>query len=250
MEPEQQKSAPRRRVGVGERHKLGGEASAWRLMLGLGAAPPALILCGLWWMPESPRWLLMRNSGDVARASAALRKLRGTDDVAEELAAMRDGLARERESDATAASAGSGAGSGGEISTHVISKLGKPSVAGATVRVMHNTDFNAGVLSKGWTQVRQAKLSENGGVDDLVPPGQLKRGLYLIEYDFAGVDSAARQIYRKEPTGKFSPLNPSGFFLAAKSTLTLKIEDPSSNNHLVLSVGDKELVARPGVRAH
>ena len=144
----------------------------------------------------------------------------------------------------------SGASGSGEISTHVISKLGKPSVAQATVRVYHHPDFGAGCMSKGWLPVRTAKLSDNGGVDDLVPPGSLKRGLYLIEYDFAGVDAAARQIYRKEATGTFSPLNPSGFFLGAKATLTLKVEDVTSNNHLVLSVGDKELVARPGVRAH
>ena len=45
-------------------------------------------------------------------------------------------------------------------------------------------------------------------------------------------------------------LNPSGFFLARKTSFTLKVEDPSSFNHLVLSVGDKEITVRPGVRAH
>lgn len=32
--------------------------SNWRLMLGLGAAPPALLLVGLYFMPESPRYLV------------------------------------------------------------------------------------------------------------------------------------------------------------------------------------------------
>jgi hypothetical protein len=65
----------------------------------------------------------------------------------------------------------------GEISTHVISKLGKPSVANAAVRVHHHSDFGAGSMSPGWKLVREATLSQNGGVDDLVPPGQLSRGL-------------------------------------------------------------------------
>ena len=147
---------------------------------------------------------------------------------------------------------GKGAGtavSTGEISTHVISKLGKQSVSGSTVRVYHHADFTAGVLSPGWTFVGQATLSDNGGIDDLVPPGTMKLGLYMIEFDFGGIDAAARDICKKEG-GKYVPMNPNGFFLAAKSCITLKVEDASSLNHLVLSVGDKEITARPGVRAH
>ena len=139
----------------------------------------------------------------------------------------------------------------GEVSTHVISKLGMPSVGGSAVRVFYHADHAAGFMDAGWALLKETKLSENGGNDTLVAPGELKRGLYLIEYDFTGVDAAARQIYRKDPaSGEFAALNPTGFFLAAKSTVTLKVEDPSSNNHLVLSVGDKEITIRPGVRAH
>lgn len=131
----------------------------------------------------------------------------------------------------------------GEISTHVISKLGKQSVEGALVRVYYNSAFDAGPLSPGWTVVSEAALSANGGIDDLVPPGKLQKGLYMLEFDFAGVDAAARQIYRKTDAlqnddhnspsvARYVALNPSGFFLAAKSTLTLKIEDEDSLNHL------------------
>ena len=83
----------------------------------------------------------------------------------------------------------------------------------------------------------------------------------MIEYDFSGVDRAARQIYqkvapdlkdinRRPDAGTYVQLNPTGFFLAARSCLVVKVEDLNSQNHLVLSVGDKELTARPGVRAH
>jgi hypothetical protein len=139
----------------------------------------------------------------------------------------------------------------GEISTHVISKLGMPSVAGAPVRVFYNTDLAAGFMAEGWTLLKETELSPNGGNDTLVPPGELKTGLYLVEFNFEGVDAAARQIYKKDPAkDEYTALNPHGFFLAARSSVTLKVEDPASNNHLVLSVGDKEVTIRPGVRAH
>ena len=47
----------------------------------------------------------------------------------------------------------------GEISTHVISKLGKPSVDGARVRVYYNGSYDAGALSPGWALVKDASLS-------------------------------------------------------------------------------------------
>ena len=81
--------------------------------------------------------------------------------------------------------------------------------------------FDAGARDDGWESLYCAQLSENGGNDALVPPGQLKRGLYLVEYDFSGVDAAARQIYKKDGAD-YVPLNPSGFFLAARSCVTLK----------------------------
>eukprot|EP00966_Prymnesium_polylepis_P192474 4461181-Prymnesium_polylepis.1 len=41
----------------------------------------------------------------------------------------------------------------GEISTHVISKLGKASCDGAAVRVSYHADYAAGALSPGWVGV-------------------------------------------------------------------------------------------------
>ena len=56
--------------------------------------------------------------------------------------------------------------------------------------------------------------------------------------------------FRKADDGSYAPLNPNGFFLGSKLAITLKIEDATTYNHLVLSVGDKEITVRPGVRAH
>ena len=127
----------------------------------------------------------------------------------------------------------------GDISTHVISKLGAPSIAGSKVRLFFNENLGAGFMDAGWNLVKEAALSANGGIDDLVPIGSLKRGVYLVEYDFSGMDAASRQIFKKQEDGTFNPLNPTGFFLAQKTCVNLKIEDPTSFNHLVLSVGDK-----------
>jgi SP family galactose:H+ symporter-like MFS transporter len=49
-------------------------ATTWRLMFGLGAVPALLLLAGLAFLPESPRWLMRR--GQAGDAKASLRRLR------------------------------------------------------------------------------------------------------------------------------------------------------------------------------
>ena len=46
----------------------------WRHMFGLGAVPGLLFLAGLAFLPELPRWLMLKGFPDQARAS--LRRLR------------------------------------------------------------------------------------------------------------------------------------------------------------------------------
>jgi SP family galactose:H+ symporter-like MFS transporter len=50
-------------------------AGMWRHMFGLGAVPGVLFLIGLAFLPESPRWLILKGLPDGARAS--LLRLRG-----------------------------------------------------------------------------------------------------------------------------------------------------------------------------
>lgn len=40
---------------------------AWRVMLGLGAIPPLFVLISCYFIPESPRWLVMRGKIDEAK---------------------------------------------------------------------------------------------------------------------------------------------------------------------------------------
>ncbi len=66
---------------------LGGE-DTWRIMFALGAVPGIVFLIGLVFLPESPRWLVLK--GRDADATASMRRLRGPGaDVAGEVAAIR-----------------------------------------------------------------------------------------------------------------------------------------------------------------
>ncbi|KAI3424105.1 hypothetical protein D9Q98_009466 [Chlorella vulgaris] len=53
--------------------QLGG----WRWMYGLAALPAVVLAAGMYWLPESPRWLLLSGAGPKA-AVAALRRTKGS----------------------------------------------------------------------------------------------------------------------------------------------------------------------------
>ncbi|XP_028596582.2 solute carrier family 2, facilitated glucose transporter member 5-like isoform X1 [Podarcis muralis] len=65
-----------------------GSTEGWPILLGLTGIPAVLQLFLLPFFPESPRYLLIQK-GDEASAKAALKKLRGWDDVEEEMEEMR-----------------------------------------------------------------------------------------------------------------------------------------------------------------
>ncbi|GAB2538758.1 sugar porter family MFS transporter [Rhodanobacter koreensis] len=63
----------------------------WRWMLGIIAVPGILFLLGLFVLPDSPRWLMMR--GRKGEATDVLQRLRGdTDQVAREVADIEEQL--------------------------------------------------------------------------------------------------------------------------------------------------------------
>ncbi|XP_045391029.1 solute carrier family 2, facilitated glucose transporter member 11 isoform X7 [Lemur catta] len=77
---------------VGLRELLGGP-QAWPLLLASCLVPGAVQLASLPLLPESPRYLLI-DRGDTEACRAALQRLRGTRDVAEELEELeREGAA-------------------------------------------------------------------------------------------------------------------------------------------------------------
>ncbi|XP_039223732.1 solute carrier family 2, facilitated glucose transporter member 5-like [Crotalus tigris] len=65
-----------------------GSAEGWPVLLALTGVPAALQLFLLPFFPESPRYLLIQK-GDEEGARTALRKLRGSDDVEDEMEEMR-----------------------------------------------------------------------------------------------------------------------------------------------------------------
>jgi MFS transporter, SP family, galactose:H+ symporter len=50
--------------------------NSWRLMFGLGAVPAIVLIVGLIFMPETPRWLALK--GRLVEAKASILRLRGT----------------------------------------------------------------------------------------------------------------------------------------------------------------------------
>jgi MFS family permease len=58
------------------------DAAAWRLMLGLGVVPALALLVGMFFLPESPRWLIGMDRDEEARA--VLARTRETDAAVDE----------------------------------------------------------------------------------------------------------------------------------------------------------------------
>ena len=67
----------------------------WRWMFGLAVVPAAIFAIGMFFLPESPRWLAKRGHHDAARA--ILARIRDTDDVDAELQEIEHGLANAEE---------------------------------------------------------------------------------------------------------------------------------------------------------
>lgn len=55
------------------------DSSGWQIATAIQAAPAVIIICGLWFTPNSPRWLVFNDRSD--EALAVLRKVRSKADV-------------------------------------------------------------------------------------------------------------------------------------------------------------------------
>ncbi|GJM15658.1 MAG: MFS transporter [Thermodesulfobacteriota bacterium] len=64
--------------------------SQWRLMFAVGLIPALLLFVGMFFLPESPRWLIKHGFDDKARD--ILVRIRGTTEVDKEIAGVKDTL--------------------------------------------------------------------------------------------------------------------------------------------------------------
>jgi sugar porter (SP) family MFS transporter len=68
----------------------------WRWMFGLAVVPAAIFGAGMFFLPESPRWLLRRGERETARAMLA--RIRGTADIDAELREIEQSVTKAPES--------------------------------------------------------------------------------------------------------------------------------------------------------
>jgi len=67
----------------------------WRITNGVAMAPPIIVMLGIFFVPESPRWTYLNKGKDAA--AATLKRLRQTDNVEQELRAIGDQMEAEGE---------------------------------------------------------------------------------------------------------------------------------------------------------
>lgn len=68
----------------------------WRLMLGLGAIPAVGLGLGMWFGPQSPRWLVMRGRVDDARRTLSKMREGGEQEADAEIEEIQESLGQEK----------------------------------------------------------------------------------------------------------------------------------------------------------
>jgi len=66
----------------------------WPMMVALGAVPAVMLAIGILFLPESPRWLILNNR--ETQAAEVLKRIRGTEQVSEELTEIKAALSEEK----------------------------------------------------------------------------------------------------------------------------------------------------------
>ena len=68
----------------------------WRWMLGLGAIPALALAAGVSYLPQSPRWLVMRGRHDDAVKALSRVRFGGDDTIKDEVAEIEEGTKQEQ----------------------------------------------------------------------------------------------------------------------------------------------------------
>ncbi|MHB1953011.1 MAG: sugar porter family MFS transporter [Sulfobacillus sp.] len=65
-------------------------SGGWRYMFGLAAIPSVALIVGMWWLPDSPRWLISKSK--VEQARQILQRARTVSDVGPEIADIQKSM--------------------------------------------------------------------------------------------------------------------------------------------------------------
>ena len=65
-------------------------SGGWRYMFGLAAIPSFALIVGMWWLPDSPRWLLSKSR--VEEATRILQRARTVENVSPEIADIQKSI--------------------------------------------------------------------------------------------------------------------------------------------------------------
>ncbi len=68
-------------------------SQGWRYMFGLAAVPSVALVLGMWWLPDSPRWLISKSKIDQARQ--ILQRVRTASDVNAEIADIQHSMKKQ-----------------------------------------------------------------------------------------------------------------------------------------------------------
>jgi sugar porter (SP) family MFS transporter len=68
-------------------------SQGWRYMFGLAAVPSVALIIGMWWLPDSPRWLISKSMVEPARR--VLQRARTASDVGPEITGIQQSMEQE-----------------------------------------------------------------------------------------------------------------------------------------------------------
>jgi MFS transporter, SP family, galactose:H+ symporter len=69
------------------------DSQGWRYMFGLAAIPSIILVIAMWWLPDSPRWLISKSKLDLAKR--VLQRVRTVSDVGSEIREIRQSMEKQ-----------------------------------------------------------------------------------------------------------------------------------------------------------
>jgi MFS family permease len=163
----------------------GDRETGWRWMLGLGGVPSAVQLVGLYFLPESPRWLI--SNGREAEARTVLRKLRrvstpanaSSSSSSSSSAAAADPSSPSNEAAGRAGSSSSTADVDAAVDAEIDEIVHSLALAGQRVRLPRTNGDGGGTLGEGTTAPSTGPADASS--EATLPPEESAGGVTLAQ---------------------------------------------------------------------